>query len=48
MNTVSIALFEFSKSRAISAMLASVVHEPTCPRANVSKACQLPTCKLTC
>ena len=41
MNTVSIALFEFSKSRAISAMLASVVHEPTCPRANVSKARQL-------
>ena len=32
---------EFAKSPAVRAIRASVVYVPTCPRANVPKACQL-------
>ena len=34
-------LKEFAKSLAMCAIRASAVYVPTCPRANVPKACQL-------
>ena len=38
---INLQLQEFAKSRAKCAIRASVVYVPTCPRANVPKACQL-------